>query len=248
MSLLDLKNKSLEELEATLEKNLLKCANSIEKAVLYNYYMESLKDTQNDHIAQMVVYNKFKKVLTDKIDAHQSANASIYEKILGLKKMGYVVKDFSTDNYNSFRGQPLTQIDNLDVLNNPYNWWGYVEATDKWYCKLPIIVEEGYEGWLINGTILSDFKIVIKDNNEPYLLNVGDVIISEENDVQTGSVNVSSTYSTIKLSVATREQATDIIKRVFETFELKNEPVFIQGDGVYKYAWGGVITLPDHLN
>lgn len=244
MSLLNLKNKNLDQLKQDLDTNLAKAGNNIEKTILYNYYMEGLKDTINDHMVQAVHYNKFKNHLQDMIDSHQNTNAYIYESILNLKKLGYKVQDLSSST-SYFLNQPLNGVDDVNTVNNPYSWWGYIESSQKYYAKIPVVVEDEYEPFLINGTYLEGFKMIIKDNNEPYVMSEGDLIISEDSNVQTDLVNTGS-MNTIKVLVDSREQAVNIIKKVFSTFELKNESIFVQGDGVYKYSWGGIIEV-DHL-
>ena len=245
MSLLNLKNKNLDQLKQDLDANLEKAGNNIEKTILYNYYMEGLKDTINDHMVQAVHYNKFKKHLQDMIDTHQNNNAYIYEAILNLKKLGYKVEDFSSSN-SYFLNQPLNGVDDANTLNNPYGWWGYIESSQKYFAKIPLVVEDGYDAFLINSTYLEGFKMVIKDNNEPYVMTEGDLVVSQDSNVQTDLVTTGS-INTIRVLVDSKDKAVDIIKKIFSTFELKNESIFVQGEGVYKYAWGGVIDVP-HLN
>lgn len=248
MSLLSLKNKSAEELVALLNKDKLKCVNAIEKTILYNYYVDSLKDVMNAHNAQAVHYMKFKKHIQDEIDTHQIENSSIYENILGLKHSGLVVRDYTADTYNSYRNQPLNSIDDTTKTANPYGWWGYDANSEKWFCKLPFVYADGYEsGWLVNSSYLNGFKIVIKDANEPYVYSAGDIVISEADNVETTQITTGST-NTIKLYVDDRVMMTFIIKGVFEKEgKLKNEAIYLMGEGTYQTSWGGSLTLPSHL-
>ena len=228
MPLVNVENLSVEDMRVKLHNDLAKATTANERMTIYSAYSHSLHEYERINALQNSHYRTMRtEVMNNAFDNHLQ-NPDLHENILGLI-------DSTLITYKPGNASQALTLFNEGALDNPYGFWGYNSNLGKHYIKLFCHQADGGM-WMSNASRLINMSVIVKDMNETYISNVGEVVIETDNSSDSTITTGSNKY--IVLYFTSKAERDTMVRPLFETDELVGEKVYFKAE--YKFPQSGI--------